>query len=293
MRPGRRRDGAGTLRAAAAVHYASAAERERATRRLGPAPTAFVAPPGVDRPPVRRLADDGGLAARHPELAGRTLVCFLGRLTASKRLDLLIEAFAEVAAAEAAAHLAVAGPDDEGLGAGLRARVARLGLEGRVSFLGLVTGPAKAALLGRSRVLVSASEEEGFAVAVAEAMAAAIPVVVSEEVALQREVAAAGAGLVVPLAPRPLAAAVLRFVADAELAARCGANGRALAWTRLSWDQAAAGLERMYQQVLADARPAARPAQGQRGRPAAASRPAAGRGEPGRARSPSCSQIQA
>jgi glycosyltransferase involved in cell wall biosynthesis len=258
-----------------------------------------VVPPGVDRPPVRRLVDDGGLAARHPELAGRTLVCFLGRLTASKRLDLLIEAFAEVAAAEQAAHLAVAGPDEEGLGSELRASVARLGLEGRVSFLGLVTGPAKAALLGRSRVLVLPSQGEGFGLAVAEAMAAAIPVVVSEGVALHREVAAAGAGLVVPLAPRPLAAAVLRFVGDAELAARCGANGRALAWTRLSWDQAAAGLERIYQQVVAGARlaarkPAAGPAQGQRGLPAAASRPLPpGCSEPGRARSPSCSQIQA
>jgi glycosyltransferase involved in cell wall biosynthesis len=253
----RRRAQGGTLRAAAAVHYASAAERERATRQLGPAPAAFAVPPGVDRPPVRRLAGDGGLAARHPELAGRTLVCFLGRLTASNRLDLLLEAFAEVAAAEDGAHLAVAGPDDDGLGAGLRARVARLGLDARVSFLGLVTGLAKAALLGRSRVLVLAPEEDGFGVAVAEAMAAAIPVVVSGAVALHREVAAAGAGLVVPLDPRPLAAALLRFVADAELAARCGANGRALAWTRLSWDQAAAGLERVYQQVLAEARPAA------------------------------------
>jgi dTDP-4-amino-4,6-dideoxygalactose transaminase/glycosyltransferase involved in cell wall biosynthesis len=176
-RPGHRRMG-GALRGAAAVHYASAAERERAAHRLGPAPAGFVVPPGVDRPPVRRLVDDGGLAARHPELAGRTLVCFLGRLTADHRLDLLIEAFAEVAAAEEAAHLAVAGPDEEGLGVELRASVARLGLEGRVSFLGPVTGPARAALLGRSRVLVLASE--GLGVAAAEAMAAAIPVVVSE-----------------------------------------------------------------------------------------------------------------
>ncbi len=245
------------LRGAAAMHYTSAEELAHAARHLGRGPRGFVVPPGVDRPPVRRLADDGGLAARHPELAGRTLVCFLGRLTAKKRLDLLVEAFAEVAAAAPAAHLAVAGPDDEGIGTEVRARVARLGLAERVSFLGLVTGAAKAALLGRSRVLVLASEDESFGVAVAEAMAAAIPVVVSEGVALHREVTAAGAGMVVPLAPGPLAKAVLRFVGDPEQAARCGANGRALAWMRLSWDQAATGLERMYQQVVAEARPAA------------------------------------
>jgi glycosyltransferase involved in cell wall biosynthesis len=261
------------LRGAAAMHYTSPEELAYAARHLGPAPRGFVVAPGVDRPPVRRLADDGGLAARHPELAGRTLVCFLGRLTAKKRLDLLVEAFAEVAAADQDAHLVVAGPDDEGVGAGVRARVADLGLAGRVSFLGLVAGAAKAALLGRSRVLVLASEDESFGVAVAEALAAAIPVVVSEGVALHREVVAASAGLVVPLAPGPLAAAVLRFVEDPELAARCGANGRAWAWMRLSWDQAATGLEGIYQRVVAEARAGARPSGARRAPTAPADRP--------------------
>jgi glycosyltransferase involved in cell wall biosynthesis len=251
------------LRAAAAMHYTSPTEREHAAAYLGPgpAPPGFVVPPGVDRLPVRRLGDDGGLSRRHPELAARTVVCFLGRLTAKKRLDLLVEAFARVAAADRDAHLALAGPDDEGVGAALRASVTRLGLDGRVSFLGLVTGAAKAALLGRSRVLVLASEDESFGIAVAEAMAAAVPVVVSEGVALHHEVSTAGAGLVVPLAPGALAEAVLRFVADPELAARCGANGRALAWLRLSWNQSADGLERMYRQVVAGARQATRAAE--------------------------------
>jgi hypothetical protein len=114
-------------------------------------------------------------------------------------------------------------------------------------------------------------------------------------VALHREVAAAGAGLVVPLAPSPLASALLRFVGDPELAARCGANGRALAWLRLSWDQAAAGLERMYQRVVADARPGTIPSGAPRtpgratGDPAATALPARAAGArttTGRAASP-------
>jgi glycosyltransferase involved in cell wall biosynthesis len=238
------------LRGAAGMHYTSAAEHEHATRHLGPGPQGFVVPPGVDPPAARRSPDDGGLADRHPELAGRTLVCFLGRLTAKKRLDLTVEAFAEVAAADPTAHLVVAGPDDEGIGAKARARVTSLGLDRRVSFLGLVTGAAKAALLERSRVLVLASEDESFGVAVAEGMAAGLPVVVSEGVALHREVAAAGAGAVTALAPGPLAAAVLRFVEDSELAARAGANGRALVSEVLSWERAAAALEDAYRQVV-------------------------------------------
>jgi glycosyltransferase involved in cell wall biosynthesis len=239
------------LRDAAALHYHSSAEQEHAARHLGPLARGFVVPPGIDPPPSRRAADDGGLTARHPELAGRTLVCFLGRLTAKKRLDLLVEAFAAVAAADRRAHLAIAGPDDEGIGARTRASVASLGLDGRVSFLGLVTGAAKAALLERSRVLVLASEDESFGVAVAEAMAAGLPVVVSEGVALHRQVAAAEAGAVTALAPGPVAAAVLRFVKDSELAARAGVNGRALVREVLSWERTSAAMEDAYQQVVA------------------------------------------
>jgi len=239
------------LRSAAALHYTSDMEYEHAAHYLGPGPPGFVVPPGIGLPPARREADDGGLLTRHPELAGRTLVCFLSRLTAKKRLDLLIEAFAEVAKADPAAHLVVAGPDDEGIGHRVRARVTGLGLHRRVSFLGLVTGAAKAALLERSRVLVLASEDESFGVVVGEAMAAGTAVVVSEGVALHGKVAAAGAGLVTTLAPGPIAAAVLRFVTDPELADLAGANGRELIRTQLNWEQAATGLESMYEQVAA------------------------------------------
>jgi glycosyltransferase involved in cell wall biosynthesis len=240
------------LRAAAGIHYTSTMERDHGVHHFGSSPAGFVVPPGIDLPGTRLPMDDGGLTTRHPELVGRTLVCFLGRITTKKRLDLLVEAFAEVAAADLRAHLVVAGPDNEGLGEQVRAWVAQRGLGLRVSFVGLVTGAAKAALLGRSRVLVLASEDESFGVAVAEAMAAGVPVVVSKGVALHREVAAARAGLVTRLAPEPLAAAVLRFLTDHELANRAGANGRVLVRNQLSWEQAAAGLERMYEQVATD-----------------------------------------
>ena len=113
-------------------------------------------------------------------------------------------------------------------------------------------------------MLVLASEDESFGVAVAEGMAAGLPVVVSEGVALHREVAQAEAGAVTALAPGPLAAAVLRFVKDSELAARAGANGRALVSEALTWERSAAALEGAYQQAVAGRlrMPAPQPASG-------------------------------
>jgi glycosyltransferase involved in cell wall biosynthesis len=234
------------LDAAAGMHYTSVAEHEHAVRHHGRLPPGFVVPLGVELGPAGRPDE---LLRRHPELAGRTLLTFLGRLTPKKRLDLLVDAFAVVAAADERAHLVVAGPDD-GVGEALRARVARLGLQARVSMLGLLTGAPKSALLRRSRAVALPSEDESFGVAVAEAMHAGTAVVVTEGVAIHREVATARAGLVVPPRVEPLAEALLGFVRDERRAAEAGRNGQALARGRWTWRQVAADLERMYEEAI-------------------------------------------
>jgi glycosyltransferase involved in cell wall biosynthesis len=231
------------LQAAAAMHYTSIAEREHASRLGRRMPQGIVVPLGVD---LVAPAGWDDLLDRHPELAGRTLVTFLGRLAAKKRLDLLVDAFAEVAAVEARAHLVVAGPDD-GVGDAVAAQVAAHGLQDRVSLLGMLTGAPKSALLQQSRLFALPSEDESFGVAVAEAMCAGTAVVVTDGVAIHHEIAASGAGLVVPSVVDRLAEALLAFVTDEQLAAEAGRNGRALARSHWTWRQVAADLERMYE----------------------------------------------
>src|ERR1700730_7688330 len=50
----------------------------------------------------------------HPELRGQRTLLFLGRIHEKKGCDLLIRAFANVAAAESNLHLTIAGPDQTG-----------------------------------------------------------------------------------------------------------------------------------------------------------------------------------
>jgi glycosyltransferase involved in cell wall biosynthesis len=235
------------LNNAAGMHYTSIAEHEHAVMHRGRVPFGFVIPLGVEPVPPGGFDE---VLRRHPELAGRTLVTFLGRLTSKKRLDLLVDAFVAIAEADDLAHLVIAGPDD-GLGEGLRTRITTLELDARVSVLGLLTGAPKGALLRGSRVVALPSEDESFGVAVAEAMSAGTAVVVTEGVAIHQEITAARAGLVVPLEVGPLAEALLRFVLNEQLAAEAGQNGQSLARRRWTWEQVAADLERMYEDVIA------------------------------------------
>src|SRR6266516_6180386 len=238
---------------AAGIHCTSDTERE-AVEHLGLRAPCFVIPHGIEpfvRPSPRAA---GELFERYPELAGRKLVTFVGRLTPKKGLDVLVEAFAAVAAADPRAQLVVAGPDDEGLGARARAQAASLRLTDRVSLLGLVTGETKAALLQQSSVFVLPSADENLGVGVFEAMASGLPVVVTPGVAPHAEIAAADGGVVVDRRPDAVAEAVAGLLSDLPRARRLGENGRRLVAERYSWQSAAEGLESMYFDAVARTR---------------------------------------
>ncbi len=237
------------LNHAAGVVCMSKREREHVAA-AGVRSPLYVVPLGIDADFFAGEGDFASLVSVHPELAGRRLVTFLGRLTAKKRLDLVLDAFALVARGDGKLHLAVAGPDDEGIGAELRRRVRGLGLDRHVSLLGFVDGERKLALLRRSLAFVLPSEDENFGVAVVEAMAAGVPVVVTRGVGIHERIAEAGAGLVVPTEAPAVAAAIRRLADDPALSTRFGANARRLVEEHFSRKETGRRLEEMYVEVI-------------------------------------------
>ncbi|MFE4693844.1 glycosyltransferase [Streptomyces sp. NPDC056749] len=141
-----------------------------------PAARIHTVPNGVDAAAFRF---DGGLRRSTRALLGLPGTAFVvggvGRLVPGKRFDVLIRAVAAVPDA----WLVLAGDGPEA--APLRALATRLGMTGRVRFLGECggagTAPGIPAVLGAVDLFVSASREESFGLAVVEALAAGLPVV--------------------------------------------------------------------------------------------------------------------
>ena len=130
-----------------------------------------------------------------PWTRGKRIVLFLGRLHPKKGCDLLIEAFARVADIDPALHLVMAGPDDaSGVRAGLEALAARLGMTSRVTWTGMLTGDAKWSALQAAEVFALPSHQENFGIAVVEALALGVPVLISERVNIWREIVQCDAG---------------------------------------------------------------------------------------------------
>jgi glycosyltransferase involved in cell wall biosynthesis len=176
---------------------------------------------------------------------------FLSRLHPKKGLPLVLEALALARArSDVQLSLTVAGGGDGAYVGELRALAARLGVADLVYWTGHVEGAAKSALLAGADLFVLPSAQENFGIAVAEAMAAGLPVLVSHEVALSAEVREAGAGAVVPREPAAIADAILHSARDLGARVHAGDAAVRLVRERFSWERCADGLEALYASVV-------------------------------------------
>src|SRR5262249_12587455 len=182
------------------------------------------------------------------------LVLFLGRLHPIKRLDLLADAFTRLRKSGTNACLVIAGPDE----GGHRRRVEPLFAEVArdVRWAGAVDGDDKWALIAASRALVQCSDSESFGLSVAEALAAGVPVVVTDRGAW-REISTIGGGLVVSHDAQGVAGALDRILADPQGARAMGERGRAWAARALGWDVIGRAMMREYESIAGRMRVAA------------------------------------
>jgi glycosyltransferase involved in cell wall biosynthesis len=109
------------------------------------------------------------------------MALFLGRVHPKKNVHFLIEAWAR-ARVPSDWQLYIAGPCDGEYQQTLDGLVQKHGLEGKVRFVGMVTGADKTYLLQRADWFLLPSQQENFGVAVLEAMGCGCAVAVSDQV---------------------------------------------------------------------------------------------------------------
>lgn len=236
------------LNRAAAIHCTSANEAQD-VRNFGIQTPTVTLPLGVNLLPDCPNAQQN-LHHRYGIPNHKPILLFLSRLHYKKRPDLLIQALSQLAVKSYDFHLILAGSGEPDYVNHLKKIVASLGLAKYTSFAGFVTGEDKNVLLQGSDIFVLPSFSENFGVAVAEAMAAGLPVIVTPGVQIAPEIAEAKAGLVVEGEIDTLADAIATLLNSPHLRSELGENGKRLVSHQYSWKVIAQNLISVYTAII-------------------------------------------
>lgn len=236
------------LNRAAAIHCTSAGEAED-VRKFGVQPPTITLPLGVNQPNNFSQAKQK-LRHIHNIPAQTPIILFLSRLHYKKRPDLLIQALKKLVTQNFDFHLIFAGSGESDYENQLKNLVASSGLNSRTTFTGFITGADKELVLQGSDIFVLPTFSENFGIAIVEAMAVGLPVIITPGVQIALEIDQAKAGLVVEGELDTLSEAIAKLLTSPNLRHQLGENGKQLVNHRYSWSAISQNLASVYAAII-------------------------------------------
>ena len=231
------------LNAAAGLFALTEAE-QRDLVELGVTAPTHVVPNGIAPFVVGNDAAARAFRGKHAIPEGARVMLFVGRIVALKRIEDIAEVLARLRLSHPDLHLVIAGDlgTEPAYVARLREQFTASGIADRVRWVGFLDEQAKPAAYAAAQVFVHASESEGMAIAILEAMAAGVPVVASRQCHMSAA-AEAGALKQCEQGAVALAEAIAKvLVAPAAL----GARGQAYVRRVHAWSAIAAETLKIY-----------------------------------------------
>ncbi|MEL7237628.1 MAG: glycosyltransferase [Planctomycetota bacterium] len=209
---------------------------------------------GIDLEEFRDLPEPGGLRRRLPEAEGRPIVLFLSRLHPKKALDVLIPAVRRVIdkSPDAPPYLALVGPIARGYEETVDALLTASNMDGHATKVGMLHGRDRLEAFVDADVYALPSYQENFGIAVVEAMAAGVPTIASDNVAVSHLFHESGAGVMCKAEAGDVATKLTELLQDAQRRKQLGEAGRAWAMDTFDWNAIAERWKDHYAKLVAD-----------------------------------------
>ncbi|HSF72578.1 MAG TPA: hormogonium polysaccharide biosynthesis glycosyltransferase HpsP [Microcoleus sp.] len=236
------------LAGAAAIHFTSK-EEAKISERFGlgstgkmPVPRDLVIPLGVRADFSSDILPDSEIP----------IILFMSRIEPKKGLELLISALESILAEGINFHFILAGsnPQDAGYETKIKEKIQNSSLGKSTTITGFVSGDSKIALLRKADLFVLPSYYENFGIAVAEAMAAGVPVAISDRIHIAEDIQQAEAGWVGPLEVGAIANSIKSALLNPQERQRRGLNGKKYAEKYYNWEAIAQQTIAAYQEIL-------------------------------------------
>ena len=241
------------IQGAAALHFTSEQEA-KVSERFGANTGAMVLPLGVVLPEFTCSDADAQrmIRQRYDIPDGVPILLFMSRIDPKKGLDLLLPALEQLRQAGQRFHFMLCGgnPQDQGYVDGIGQQIENSVLKDCTTITGFVSGELKAHILQAADVFVLPSYYENFGIAVAEAMMAGKPVVISDQVHIWQDIECSQSGWVTTCDQGTLTQKLTEALADAAERGRRGENGRVFARENYGWDTIATRMIEQYRRLL-------------------------------------------
>ncbi|MEL7332436.1 MAG: hormogonium polysaccharide biosynthesis glycosyltransferase HpsP [Cyanobacteria bacterium J06560_2] len=240
------------LAGAAAIHFTSDLE-SKVSERFGVSTPDMVIPLGVSLPNLpERVASQQAIRAQFSIPAKQPIVLFMSRIDPKKGFDLLLPALENLHQNNIPFHFFLCGanPQDRAYENSIREQIETSKWASWATLSGFVSGELKDQILSAADVFVLPSYYENFGIAVAEAMAAKIPVVISDQVHIWPAIEQSESGWVVPTEVDALVEAMGAALESAEERSRRGENAQRCAEEQYGWRAIAQRLIAQYQTLI-------------------------------------------
>lgn len=238
------------LAGAAAIHFTSTQEA-KISARFGVSTKDLVIPLGVTRVDGEKRGKDNSIRQQLAIPQVIPIVLFMSRIAPKKGLDLLIPALEKLLANGVKFHFVLAGsnPQDPNYETKIQLQIQNSTLRSHCTITGFITGESKTALLQAADIFVLPSYYENFGIAVAEAMVAGIPVVISDQVHICHQVRDSESGWVGTTDVNDLVELLTEALENPQERQRRGLRAKTYALENYSWNAIARQMIAAYQDL--------------------------------------------
>jgi glycosyltransferase involved in cell wall biosynthesis len=208
-----------------------------------------VIPNGIDleAPPTRKIRNAARTRLGLPVDAA--VLLFLGRITHQKGAKEALAAFELAAKTNSSLYLLLAGPPEGVYGKEVMVQVQNSLLQNRIMAPGAVSGDTKADYFLAADAFISLSHNEGMSLALLEALAYGLPVILTESSNLDH-FAEYGTGIITSHKREEAARAILKMMEDASFREQAGRQARRLVEEKFQWNKVVPQLTALYQKQL-------------------------------------------
>ena len=236
------------LAGSAGIHFTSPQEA-KVSERFGTTPPDYIIPLGVKLPqipPPGKAREKWGIPQDLP------IVLFMSRIDPKKGLDLLIPALEKLLQQGEKFHFVLAGtnPQDPNFETQIQQQIQNSPLNSCTTITGFVTGELKAQLLRDADIFTLPSYYENFGIAVAEALAYGVPVVISDQVHIWEDIAQANGGWICHCEVESLTQSLQMALQQPQERQQRGQNAQQLAQEKYSWEAIARQTLEVYQAIV-------------------------------------------